>query len=319
LDEETGLYYFGARYYDPRTNVWQSTDPVLARYMTGEGSGGGVYAPQNLNLFAYVHNRPVVARDPDGKLVNWVAGAVGFVAGGVIGGGVEAGRQFLFEENMDWGRVGATAAGGAVGGGLAGVTMGGSLLVTGTATVRGGVADGTTTRLLSGQEVTPGTVATDAAVSILTLGVVRGGGAVISATRGALPHGFANSAALRSFTSSLSSGLERAGFGNTRAILQGSAVTERSFRTGEAFDVGRVSDFDVALAGPEIFARARDLGIGLRSGGTRTGPLTSSQLQQLGLSGMEVDLSAQAGRPVNFMIYESADDAIARTTSRVLD
>ncbi|TMQ12501.1 MAG: hypothetical protein E6J91_20700, partial [Deltaproteobacteria bacterium] len=30
LDEETGLYYFGARYYDPRTSVWQSTDPALA-------------------------------------------------------------------------------------------------------------------------------------------------------------------------------------------------------------------------------------------------------------------------------------------------
>ena len=29
LDEETGLYYFGARYYDPRTSVWQSTDPAL--------------------------------------------------------------------------------------------------------------------------------------------------------------------------------------------------------------------------------------------------------------------------------------------------
>ncbi len=26
LDEETALYYFGARYYDPRTSVWQSTD-----------------------------------------------------------------------------------------------------------------------------------------------------------------------------------------------------------------------------------------------------------------------------------------------------
>lgn len=27
LDEETGLYYFGARYCDPRTSVWQSPDP----------------------------------------------------------------------------------------------------------------------------------------------------------------------------------------------------------------------------------------------------------------------------------------------------
>ncbi|MBV7317631.1 RHS repeat-associated core domain-containing protein [Shewanella sp. NIFS-20-20] len=29
LDEATGLYYFGACYYDPRTSVWQSPDPIL--------------------------------------------------------------------------------------------------------------------------------------------------------------------------------------------------------------------------------------------------------------------------------------------------
>jgi RHS repeat-associated protein len=27
LDEETRLYYYGARYYDPRVNVWYGTDP----------------------------------------------------------------------------------------------------------------------------------------------------------------------------------------------------------------------------------------------------------------------------------------------------
>jgi RHS repeat-associated protein len=31
LDEETGLYYYGARYYDPRTSIWQSVDPLAAR------------------------------------------------------------------------------------------------------------------------------------------------------------------------------------------------------------------------------------------------------------------------------------------------
>jgi len=28
LDEETGLYYYGARYYDPRSSVWISVDPL---------------------------------------------------------------------------------------------------------------------------------------------------------------------------------------------------------------------------------------------------------------------------------------------------
>jgi len=42
LDEETGLYYFGARYYDPRTSVWQSTDPLISKYLHGQ-SNDGVY------------------------------------------------------------------------------------------------------------------------------------------------------------------------------------------------------------------------------------------------------------------------------------
>jgi RHS repeat-associated protein len=31
LDGETGLYYFGARYYDPRTSIWESPDPQADR------------------------------------------------------------------------------------------------------------------------------------------------------------------------------------------------------------------------------------------------------------------------------------------------
>lgn len=27
FDEETGLYYYGARYYDPRISLWLNTDP----------------------------------------------------------------------------------------------------------------------------------------------------------------------------------------------------------------------------------------------------------------------------------------------------
>jgi len=40
LDEETGLYYFGARYYDPRTSVWQSPDPILEKYLPTFRKGG---------------------------------------------------------------------------------------------------------------------------------------------------------------------------------------------------------------------------------------------------------------------------------------
>jgi len=28
LDKETGLYYYGARYYSPRESIWLSVDPL---------------------------------------------------------------------------------------------------------------------------------------------------------------------------------------------------------------------------------------------------------------------------------------------------
>jgi RHS repeat-associated protein len=65
LDEETGLYYHGARYYNPRTSVWQSTDPILGSYLDGKPAGG-VQNSANLALYSYAHNNPVKYTDPDG-------------------------------------------------------------------------------------------------------------------------------------------------------------------------------------------------------------------------------------------------------------
>jgi RHS repeat-associated protein len=52
-DEETGLYYHGARYYAPWLGRWTSAD------RTGVGDG--------LNLYEYVHSRPTASVDPDGN------------------------------------------------------------------------------------------------------------------------------------------------------------------------------------------------------------------------------------------------------------
>jgi len=51
-DAETGLYYYRARYYDPRTGRFVSEDPI--------GFGDGP------NLYAYVAGDPVNRRDPSG-------------------------------------------------------------------------------------------------------------------------------------------------------------------------------------------------------------------------------------------------------------
>jgi RHS repeat-associated protein len=71
LDEETGLYYYGSRYYDPRTTAWQSADVDLDRYLGGL-SQGGVYNSFNLNLYAYGYQNPVKYTDPNGRAVETV-------------------------------------------------------------------------------------------------------------------------------------------------------------------------------------------------------------------------------------------------------
>ena len=56
LDEETGLYYYGARYYDPRTSIFISVDP-LANADKNIG-----YSP-----YSYAINNPITYIDPDGR------------------------------------------------------------------------------------------------------------------------------------------------------------------------------------------------------------------------------------------------------------
>ena len=54
FDEETGMYYYGARYYDPRLSLWISTDPMEEKY-------------SNISSYCFVNNNPVIFIDPDGK------------------------------------------------------------------------------------------------------------------------------------------------------------------------------------------------------------------------------------------------------------
>ncbi|MDY6842134.1 MAG: RHS repeat-associated core domain-containing protein, partial [Pseudomonadota bacterium] len=66
LDEDSQLYYFGARYYDPRTSVWVSSDPILGNYVAGEVNGG-VFRSMNLNLYNYAAFNPINRFDVDGN------------------------------------------------------------------------------------------------------------------------------------------------------------------------------------------------------------------------------------------------------------
>ena len=67
-DVDESLYYFGSRYFDPHADAWQSTDPMLATYVTGQ-LHGGLYNPANLALYTYSENNPVNKIDPNGRVV----------------------------------------------------------------------------------------------------------------------------------------------------------------------------------------------------------------------------------------------------------
>jgi RHS repeat-associated protein len=66
--DETGLYSFGARYYNPKLSVWTSTDPILKEYMQGRPNSG-VFRPRNLGTYTYASNNPIGLRDPDGRTI----------------------------------------------------------------------------------------------------------------------------------------------------------------------------------------------------------------------------------------------------------
>jgi RHS repeat-associated protein len=78
LDEETGYYFYGARYYNPRTQLWISPDPALSAYLDG-GPAGGVYQPFNLASYTYAHNNPIKYTDPNGQILEsaWDAVSLG--------------------------------------------------------------------------------------------------------------------------------------------------------------------------------------------------------------------------------------------------
>ena len=82
LDEETNLYYYGARYLDPRTSRWLTGDPAIwqgdyipvaptndetRKHNQNLPGMGGIFNIVNMHAYHYAGNNPVKYLDPDGR------------------------------------------------------------------------------------------------------------------------------------------------------------------------------------------------------------------------------------------------------------
>jgi RHS repeat-associated protein len=74
LDAESGLYYYGARYYDPELGRFTAVDPLVLSE-SSRPLGSVLANPQELNGYAYVVNNPLKYIDPTG-MFNVKTGAV---------------------------------------------------------------------------------------------------------------------------------------------------------------------------------------------------------------------------------------------------
>ena len=99
--DDSGLYYYGARYYDDTVGRFMAADSLLP----------DVYDPQQLNRFAYVRNNPIKLVDPDGHIAMLVAAAVGAVVGAVANIALQVGHQYATTGHFDYNKFSLTSLG----------------------------------------------------------------------------------------------------------------------------------------------------------------------------------------------------------------
>jgi RHS repeat-associated protein len=167
------VYDFNARTFDQQIGRFIQLDPMVFSEDFLEEKhevNGGAFNLNNLQVYAFAYNNPIRYNDPDGKCPNCVTGAIGAGLGALIGGGFELGRQLWRDGKVtSWRSVAGATAQGAIAGGAAGFTGGGSLLTTAVTTGAANVVGGTVNRAIQGQQTNANHVITD-----FTVGAVFG-------------------------------------------------------------------------------------------------------------------------------------------------
>ena len=103
--EETGLYYYGARYLDPKYSRWLSGDPALGEYIPAAGEdisklpAGGIFNVISFNLFNYANNNPIKYIDPSGR--NPVYDTEGNLIGVTENSGLQGDAFIMNKEDYD--------------------------------------------------------------------------------------------------------------------------------------------------------------------------------------------------------------------------
>lgn len=94
-DEETGNFYYGARYYDPKISVWLSVDPLAHKF-------------PELSPFNFTLNNPINLVDPDGNAPTWPWGVTFIFFELDVGGGAGVGFNYVRQAGVARDQVGRT-------------------------------------------------------------------------------------------------------------------------------------------------------------------------------------------------------------------
>ncbi len=162
-DQETGLMYYKARYYNPQLKRFTQPDSIVQDW----------YDPQTLNRYTYVRNNPIKYNDPTGHLAFAALAAPALI--GAVGGMAYYGLSTPADQRT-WGGYAKYGAYG-VGAAMVGVGMGGAAAALGagawgTAAVTGTSANLAFTTETNVDEGRQGLPTGDQAVVDVGLGVI---------------------------------------------------------------------------------------------------------------------------------------------------